>query len=173
MSVILHWHLANWNGFSVVDVFLNRETASHPSTSLHPAFALQTQGDGENNCHSAVKCFIEIQNCVCVLHIHTLFTLICDSALRILCSSAALVCGFKVRTPVVDGEQLIYYHTVALSLAGTVVSALPVGHLRLSEAALENLQIFQHDKAKKLLLSRASSRSHSLWLAELAARCSL
>lgn len=58
--------------------------------------------------------------------------LICDFALRILWSSAALVCAFfTVRTPVLDGEQLIYYHAVALSLAGTVVSPLPGGHLRL------------------------------------------
>lgn len=119
-----------------------------PSTSLHPAFALQTQGDGESNCHSAVKCFIEIQNCVCAAHPHTLYFNLwfCTDI-----SSARPLpwfVVFKVRTPVADGEQLIYYHTVALSLAGTVVSALPVGHLRPSEAALENLKIFQHDKAK-------------------------
>lgn len=68
MSVIPCWHLANWNGFSLVDVFLN----SRIPPSLPPPFK-HKETDREIHCYSCVK--YTIQNAVyplsIVLHVCT------------------------------------------------------------------------------------------------------
>lgn len=106
MSVILLWHLANWNGFSPVDVFLNNQSP--------PAFALQTQRHGQNN---GCALWGTPQKFKLEYVASALCPICCCISWFFKVSLECLVSQPKVWTSVVNGKQQIHYDTVALSLA--------------------------------------------------------
>lgn len=145
MSVILLWHLANWNGFSLVDVFPQQPVFFYILSIKHT--------DRANNCHSAVKQAIEIQNGargICSLS-HLAFAFLRYSFSWKLWALSAEVDLAEVGTFLVSRERGKLYCTVALSLAGNIHSSAlwPSAIIR---ASLLKTHLLQEDEAERALV---------------------